>query len=166
MESLKGFATLIRRNRRDILLIGVWTLAIAAVFIESHQQFYIDNPIMTYRQIGFSEVRAPTTSPLDCMLILFTSLVISVLLVSAKGLILGYAASLFLSSVIAVIYTFLFNWYVLNLGWAFSQLPFGWEWVIFQAIINTFRFIFPLAVTFSLIGVCIGSIVRMLTNRG
>jgi hypothetical protein len=166
MESLKGLATLIRKNRRDILLICVWTAAITAVFIESHQQFYIDNPIMTYRQIGFSEVRAPTTSPLDCMLILFTSLVISVFLISAKGLILGYAASLLLSSLIAVIYTFLFNWYVLDLGRSFSQLPFGWEWVVFQGVINTFRFMFPLAVTFSLIGVCIGSIVRMLTNRG
>lgn len=166
MESLKGLATLIKENRRDILLIGVWTVAITAVIIESHQQFYMDNPIMTYRQIGFSQVRAPTASPLDLMLILFTSLVISVFLISAKGLILGYAASLLLSSLIAVIYTFLFNWFVLDLARAFSQLPFGWEWVVFQAVINTFRFIFPLGVTFSLIGVCIGSIVRMLTNRG
>ena len=120
---------------------------------------------MTYRQLGFSEYYAPTASPLELMLILFISLAITVFLISAKGLIFGYIGSLILSSLIAVAYMFLFNWYVLDLGRVFSELPFGWEWVVFQAIINTFRYIFPLGVTFSLIGVCIGSIIRMLTNR-
>ena len=165
MESLRALATLIRKNRRDICLIALWTGAITAVIIGSHQQFYIDNPIMTYRQLGFSEYYAPTASPLELMLILFISLAITVFLISAKGLIFGYIGSLILSSLIAVAYMFLFNWYVLDLGRVFSELPFGWEWVVFQAIINTFRYIFPLGVTFSLIGVCIGSIIRMLTNR-
>jgi hypothetical protein len=79
--------------------------------------------------------------------------------------IFGYFASLFLSSVITVVYVFLFNWYSLELGETFVELAFGWEWVLFQAILNIFRYIFPLGITFSLIGVCVGSVLRMLTNR-
>ena len=166
MERLGAFAALIRKNRRDILLIALWTVAIAAVIIKTHQQFYRDTPMMSYYQIGFSEYRAPTPSPLDLMLILLIGLAISTFLISVKGVIFGYFASLLLSCSIVVAYMFIFNWYVLELGGPFSQLPFGWEWVVFQAVINTFRYIFPLGVTFSLIGVCIGSVVRMLTNRG
>lgn len=166
MERLRVLAAVIRKNRRDILLIALWATAIAAVIIKTHQQFYMDNPMMTYYQIGFSEYRSPAPGELDLVLILLTGLAVSVFLISVKSVIFGYFASLLLSCSIAVVYMFLFNWYALGLAEPFLQLPFGWEWVVFQAILNTFRYIFPLGVTFSLIGVCIGSVVRMLTNRG
>jgi hypothetical protein len=166
VEKLRVLAALIRKNRRDILLIAVWTTAIAAVAIKTHQQFYVDNPMMTYYQIGFSEYRSPAPGELDLVLILLVSAVVSVFLVSIKSVMVGYFASLLLSCSVVVVYVFLFNWFVLGLGEPFLMLPFGWEWVVFQAILNTFRYIFPLGVTLSLIGVCIGSVVRMLTNRG
>jgi hypothetical protein len=166
VEGLRVLAALIRKRRRDIFLIALWTIAIAALIIKTHQQFYVDNPMMTYYQLGFSEYRSPAPSELDLALILLISTVVSVFLISMRSVIFGYFASLFLSCSIVVVYMFLFNWFALGLTRTFSELPFGWEWVVFQAIINTFRYIFPLGVTFSLIGVCIGSIVRMLTNRG
>jgi hypothetical protein len=166
VERLRAFAVLIRKRRRDILLVALWTIAIAAIIVRAHQQFYIDNPMMSYYHIGFSEYYSPTPSGLELLLILFISLVVTVFLVSTKSMIFGYFASMFLSCSIAVVYMFLFNWYALGLGATFLTISFGWEWVLFQAIINTFRYFFPLGLTFSLIGLCVGSVVRMLTNRG
>ena len=122
--------------------------------------------MLSYYQIGFSDYYSPTPSELDLLLVLLIGLAVTVFLVSTKDVVFGYFASLLLSCSISVIYMFTFNWYVLGLAGTFSELSFGWEWVAFQAIINTFRYIFPLGVTFSLMGVCVGSVVRMLTNRG
>lgn len=165
MERLRAYAALIKKNRRDLLLIALWTIAIAAIVIRTHQQYYLDTPMVTYYQIGFSGYATPKPSGIDLMLMLLISSAVTVFLISIRSVIFGYFASLFLSSVITVVYVFLFNWYSLELGETFVELAFGWEWVLFQAILNIFRYIFPLGITFSLIGVCVGSLLRMLTNR-
>jgi hypothetical protein len=166
VERLRTYAALIKKNRRDLLLIALWTIAIAVIFIRTHQQYYLDTPMVTYYQIGYSGYAAPKPLEIDLMLILLISSAVTVFLISIKSVIFGYFASLFLSSIMTVIYVFLFNWYSLGLGGTFVELPFGWEWVLFQAILNTFRYMFPLGITFSLIGVCVGSVLRVLTNRG
>ena len=166
MERLRKYGARIRKYRRDVLLIAMWTIVIALIFIRTHQQFYSENPMLTYRQIGYSSYATPRPLEIDLMLMFVAGTVVSVFLVSIKSVIFGYFASMLLSSALTVIYGFLFNWYSLGLGQVFAELPFGWEWVAFQAIVNTFRYIFPLGITFSLIGVCFGSVIRMLTNRG
>lgn len=165
MEKLRNFGARVKKSRRDILLIALWTIAIALIFIRTHQQFYAENPMVSYYQIGYSEYLTPRPSEIDLTLMLVIGSVVTVFLLSIKSVIFGYLASMLLSSVLTVVYVFLFNWYSLGLGSTFAELPFGWEWVGFQAILNTFRYIFPLGITFSLIGVCLGSILRMLTNR-
>jgi hypothetical protein len=165
MERLRSFAALIKKRRRDVLLLALWTVAIAVIFIRTHQQHYLETPMMSYYQRGFSEYSGPRPSGIDLMLMLLVSSIATFFLISIRSVIFGYFASIFLSSIITVVYVFLFNWYSLRLAETFAELPFGWEWVLFQAFLNVFRYIFPLGITFILIGVCIGSIGRMLTNR-
>lgn len=165
MERLRTYAALVKKNRRDLLLLALWTITIAVVFIRTHQQYYLDTPMVTYYQIGFSQYATPKPSEVDLMLILLISSIVTFFLVSIKSVVFGYFASLLLSSIMTVIYVLLFNWYSLGIGEAFAELPFGWEWVLFQAILNVFRYIFPLGITFNLIGVCVGSVLRVLANR-
>jgi hypothetical protein len=165
VDRMRRYSVRIKKSWRDILLIALWTLAIGLIFIRTHQQFYSDNPMVSYYQIGYSTYLVPKPSEIDLILMLVVSAVVTILLASSKSVIYGFFASMLLSSALVVVYGFLFNWYWLGLGEVFAELAFGWEWVVFQAILNTFRYIFPLGITFSLIGVCIGSVARMLTNR-
>jgi hypothetical protein len=129
VERLRALAVLIRKKRKDILLIALWTIAIAAVIIRSNQQFYTDHPMLSYYQIGFSDYYSPTPSELDLLLIMLIGLVVTVFLISTKGAVFGYFASLLLSCSISIAYMFIFNWYVLGLAGTFSELSFGGEWV-------------------------------------
>ena len=165
MEKLRNVAALAKKRKRDLLLIALWTIMIALVIIRTHHQFYVDNPMMLYYQIGYRDYLGPTATELDLAVIVLTSTVISIFLLSIKSVIYGYFASLFLACTTATVYIFFFNWYTLELGQSFSQLPFGWEWVVFMAFNNVFRYIFPVGITFSLIGVGLGAVVRVLTNR-
>jgi hypothetical protein len=166
VEKLRRFGVRIKKNRRDILLVAVWTVVVALIFIRTHQQYYIDTPMVSYYSIGFSQYMAPSPSEVDLALMLVVGVVVTVFLTSLESVVFGYFAAMILSSVLTVAYGFLFNWFSLGLGQTFSGLSFGWEWVVFQAVLNTFRYIFPLGLTFSLIGVCLGSVLRMFTNRG
>lgn len=166
MERLRSLSVRIRKNRRDILLVALWTIVIALIYIRTHQQYYLDTPMVSYYNIGFSQYMAPRAAEVDLALMLVVGAVVAVFLSSLESVIFGYFAAMILSSVVTIAYGFLFNWYSLGLGQIFAGLPFGWEWVIFQAVLNTFRYIFPIGLTFSLIGVCLGSVLRMFTNRG
>jgi hypothetical protein len=164
METLRTLATMIRKRRRDILLIFGWTIAIALIIIVDHQQFYRTNPILEPKGIGFSNYLAPVPNELELLLVLLIGAAVSIVLVSVGSIVFGYFASMLLSSLITVVYMFLYNWYTLGLGNLFSGIAFGWEWVMFMAILNVFRYVFPLVVTFSLVGVGIGGVIRTLAN--
>ena len=165
MEALRSFAVLLKKRKRDVFLVALWTIVVTLMIIRTHQQFYIDHPEIAYYQIGFLTYAGPTFSGLDVVLILLVSAVVSTFLISVRSVIFGYFASLFLGCSIGVVYMFLYNWFVLELGVPFSELPYGWEWVLFMGIINVFRYIFPLGITFSLVGVGVGGVIKMLTNR-
>jgi len=164
MEMLKKIKTRIKRSRRDVILTLVWTAVITLMIIETHQTFYREHPYFLEERRAYSSYEGPAFSQFDLLLVAVISGLISMFLTDAKSVILGYFASILLSSVAAVVYLFLYIWFVLDLGPAFSTIPYGWEWVIAVAIQNLFRYMVPMGITFCLIGAVTGSFIRVMVK--
>ncbi|UCG36557.1 MAG: hypothetical protein JSV64_08155 [Candidatus Bathyarchaeota archaeon] len=154
----------ISRNKKDLLVILGWTIAITLIIVKTHQIFYLTNERFLKRQVGFLTYDGPVFSELDLLLITVVSFFVAISVSKFKSIILGYFASITLSFLLSVFYTFLYIWFILQLDQVFAQLPYGWEWVLFMAIINVFRFMIPLGITFILIGAVVGAFTRMVIN--
>jgi hypothetical protein len=165
MEMLRTVRERVKRNKRDLFLIGLWTIALALIIIRTHQQFYIDHPEIAARGVGFLSYAGPTFSEVELAIVLLVSALVSFFLVSVRSVIYGYFAAIVFSCSAATVYIYLYNWYVLELANVFAELAYGWEWVLFMAIINIFRYVFPIGITFSLIGTVLGTVARTLLNR-
>jgi len=160
MEKLKILQTRIKKRKKDIALIIAWSVVIALILIKTHQFFYWENEQFSIYKVPYLHYKGPVFSDLDRLLLLAASFLVTLFLSDAKSVIYGYFVSIVLSSLITVIYLFLYIWFVLELGVLLSTIPFGWEWVLFLAIINVFRFMFPIGIVFCLIGVTVGSLTK------
>jgi hypothetical protein len=161
MEKLKTLQTRIKKRKKDIALILAWSVVIALILIKTYQFFYWENEQFSVYKVPYLHYKGPVFSDLDRVLLLATSFLATLFLSDPKSVVYGFFVSTILSSLIAVIYLFLYIWFVLDLGVLLSTIPFGWEWVLFLAIINVFRFMFPIGIVFCLIGVTVGSLTKM-----
>ena len=102
-----------------------------------------------------------TFDALDLAIVLATSLVFGIFLVDPAKIIYGFIGAISLSIVISVIYSALYDLYVLELGKYFSERVPGWEWewVTWLAFLRIFRIMFPAAIILVFIGGMIGGIV-------
>ena len=98
---------------------------------------------------------------LELTIILATSLVFGVFLVDPVKILYGFIGAMSLSLVMSVIFSSLYDLYVLGLGEYFSGLTPGWEWelVAWLAFLRIFRITFPIAVILVFAGAMIGGIV-------
>lgn len=69
-----------------------------------------------------------TFDALDLAIVLATSLVFGMFLVDPVKILYGFIGATCLSIVISVIYSSLYDLYVLGLGKEFSEIVPGWEW--------------------------------------
>ncbi|MCK4477705.1 hypothetical protein KAU88_04165 [Candidatus Bathyarchaeota archaeon] len=160
MEKVRNFRAQIQRNKKDIAIIIVWTIVISLILIKTHQFFYLDNEQFSVYKIPYLQYAGPTFTEFDRLLLLATSFLVGIILVDIKNIVYGYFASMFLSSLIAVVYVFIYIWFTLGLVETLSRLPFGWELALFFGIANVFRFMIPAGMLFCLIGVLTGNIIR------
>lgn len=143
-----------------MLVVG-WAVAIALILIKTHQIFYYENEELLIRQIPYLHYKGPAFTDIDRLFLVAVSILMALFLAEAKSVIYGYFTAMVLSSLIAVVYLFFYIWFALGFAELLSPISFGWELGVFLAIINVFRFMVPIGIIFSLLGVALGSVIRV-----
>jgi hypothetical protein len=91
-------------------------------------------------------------------------------LIDPAKIIYGFIGVTSLSITMSVIYSALYDLYVLEIGKHFSEVVPGWEWewVTWFAFLRVFRIMFPAAIILIFVGGMIGGIVSdfMWPHRG
>ena len=155
MEKLKSFTMTICRRRRDVGLTVVWSILISAIILYNFNAYHVEQP---FTMVAFG---SPTFTLLERLVVLVTGFVVGFMFSDVKRLVYSYFTSMAMTYFIGVISVFLYIWFVLNLGPVFQDIPFGWETVLFTAIIKVFGFMIPLGIIFSLMGVVTGNLLSI-----
>ena len=153
---------LLRRRKKDILVVVGWTFAISLIIIKAYWFFYLEKPRFFVSKDPYCFYDAPFFTVVDALLILFLSFLVGIVLTDVKAVVYGYFVSTCLSAFVTVAYVFCYIWFVLGLQETFSTTPFGWESVLLLAFFNVLRFIFPTSMALCLIGVVTGSFLTRL----
>ncbi|MCW4019890.1 MAG: hypothetical protein NWF14_01485 [Candidatus Bathyarchaeota archaeon] len=107
-------------------------------------------------------LRATSTrfDSLELAIILVTSLIVGAVLLDPVKILYGFIAATTLSVVMSVIFSSLYDLYVLGLGEYFSALTPGWEWewVAWLAFLRIFKMAFPAALILIFAGGMVGGI--------
>lgn len=156
---LSRFFVRLSKRKRETFLVVVWALAISLVFIKVHWIFYLETPRFKVYKLALS-YRGPQLGSVDLLVLAIASLVISIVFVEVQHVIYGYIVALGLSSLISIVYTFLYIWYVLEWGGLLRLVPGGWEWAVLWAILNVMWVMFPSAVLVCLFGAVVGYVLR------
>lgn len=161
LEKVRYVGIRIKERKKDIAVIVGWVIVIMLIIVKTHEFFYLENSEFSTYKIPYLHYKGPTFTELDKLLLVISSFVVGMILTDVKSVVYGYFASVILSFFAGTIYVFLYIWFVLGLGAAFSLIPFGWEWVLLLAFMNVFRSLFPMGILLCLIGESIGSFVRV-----
>jgi len=104
---------------------------------------------------------ATSFDTLDLAIFLAASLGFGMFLVDPEKILYGFIGATFLSTAMSVIYSGLYDLYVLGLGEYFFEAAPGWEWewVAWFAFLRIFRLMFPVAIILVFAGGMIGGIV-------
>lgn len=136
-------------SARDAIVVVGWATAITLliIFVE-----YV-KPL----PLGATATRFDT---LELAIILVTSLLVGAFLVDPVKILYGFIAAMSLSGVMSVIYSSLYDLYVLGLGEPFTGVLPGWEWemVAWLAFLRIFRMTFPAVLILVFAGGMVGGI--------
>jgi len=147
-----------REKKRDIAIVLGWTIAVTLILVKIYLLFYIRNPILKTME-PLASYAGPSFESLDLLILFVVSLLAGMMLIDMERIFYGYLASMISSFFIAVAVGSLYIWYVI--GWErFSQIAFVWEYVVFWAMSNMLRAIFPLPIILGFLASFFGSIVR------
>lgn len=106
----------------------------------------------------------------DFAIILAASFLFGIFLADPIKILYSFIGAISLSTVMSVIYSALYDLYVLELGRKFSEIVPGWEWewITWLAFFRIFRIIFPAGMILIFIGGMIGGVVSELVwpHRG
>lgn len=126
----------------NILVTTGWAIALASLAVKAERS-----------------IRAWTTfSTADLLLALIISILAGIMIVDLKAILYGYFGSMISSFMMAVLFSFLLDWFVAGLQEVMSEIPFGWEFVIYEAMRRIFRIFFPTALFFCFLGVFFGGL--------
>jgi len=128
------------------------TLGFAIVIMLVTVQTAYEPPPMKNPPAGWG----PSFSMLDYAIFLTASVIVGMVLDEMEDIIWSWVGSVLLSFVMSVIYSSLFNWFVLGWGETFSLDPWeGWQIVCYWSALALFRIMFP-SVIILFIGLCFG----------
>lgn len=127
----------------NILVTIGWAIALASLAVNAE------------RSIG----AWTTFSTVDLLLALIMSILAGIMIVDLKVIFYGYFGSMISSFTLAVLFSFLLDWFVAGMQGVLSNVPFGWEFVIYEAMRRMFRIFFPTALFFCFLGVFFGGYV-------
>jgi len=144
---------------RDILVVMVWAATITLITMITE---YAKTPRPGFTETYFSAI--------DMAIILAASLLFGIFLVDPVKILYRIIGTISLSLVMSVIFSSLYDLYVLRLGRHFSEVVPGWEWewVTWFAFFRIFRLMFPVATVIIFAGGMVGGIVSdlMWPHRG
>jgi len=160
MQRIGNLKTFLRKRRRDIAIVTVWIVVLVLVIIKTHQVFYLTSKRFQRYEIPYLQHVGPRFDGFDITIIIFASFFAGFFLIDAKNIVYGYFASMLSTTITSTLYVFIYIWSVLGWGEFWSRIDFGWEFALFQAFLNVTRFMFPIGILFSLVGVISGSIIR------
>ena len=124
----------------NILVTTGWAIALASLAVKAERS-----------------ISAWTTfSTVDLLLALIISILAGIMIVDLKTILYGYFGSMISSFIMAVLFSFLLDWFVAGLQEVMFEIPFGWEFVIYEAMRRIFRIFFPTALFFCFLGVFLG----------
>jgi hypothetical protein len=156
MERLRRILMITYRRKWDVGVVFIWSFLISIMLIYNFHSFHQENPFT------MSSYGSPGFSPFERIAIVILSLVATLLISDIKRVVYGYFMSMALSFIISTLLVFIYIWSVFHLGLAFQEIPFGWEIAFFSSLTKVFGFIVPIGITFSLIGVVVGTLVSFL----
>lgn len=136
-----------RKKLRDTAVIIGWASTIMLLTVRVLYQFNPEHSI-----IG-SYLGLP-----DLLAILAVSVIAGIFLGDLDRVLLGYVVSIVSSILMALIFTSLFDWFFKGAERVFSDIPFGWEYVIFFAFSKIIRTMFPGAILLTFVGGFLGGI--------
>jgi hypothetical protein len=160
MLKAKARALISSINNRDFLVVMLWSAVIAFVVSEIFWLKYTDVPRLASQHDIYTYYDAPAPGLLDLVVLAIASFVVTFLVSDIKALTYGFVATIFISFSVAVLYVFLFIWYIQGWGVYFSSGPFDWEVPLFFAILNVFRIVFPSILATCLLGALVGFLFR------
>jgi len=164
---LKRLGKWLRDKRHVALVVCLWTAALSTVIVWEYYSLYERYPFL--KNSGYVVAFAPTYSQyipklytLDYVAVLTASLLAGFLIADVEDTLFGVIAAVVLSTLMSVVYSTFFIWYVLGFG---SILGYSFiTTVMFAALLNVFRMIFPLAVLVAFLGSIFGSFLRGLVQ--
>jgi len=153
---LVGF---LERRKINLIVILAWSFAVSLVLIKTYNIFYAES-FLSQRQIAYLSYKGPTFTELDLLILAATSLVVTIMLTDIRSIIYGFFTTILGAFTISSIYVFAYIWFVLDFVGSHGAIPWGWEDAAFLAIVNVFRFIFPMGILFCLMGITLGIFIK------
>ena len=161
MQRIGDLKAFLRKRRRDIAIVTLWTVILVLLMIKTHQSFYWASERFQ-RGIPYLQHVGPRFDGFDITIIIIVGFFAGFFLIDVKNVVYGYFTSMLSATITSTLYVFIYIWTVLGWGafWAGAQIDFGWEYSLFQAFLNVTRFMFPIGIGFSLVAVISGSLIR------
>jgi hypothetical protein len=144
---------------RNLIVVLAWATAISLVLIKTYNLFYTES-LFSQRQIAYLSYKGPTFTELDLLILGVTSLVVAMVLTDIRVVVYGFFTTILGSFAISSLYVFAYIWYVLDYVQSLGGVPWGWEDAAFLAVVNVFRFIFPMGILCCLMGITLGIFIK------
>lgn len=161
-EDLKRLANWVKRNRKSVLVVLAWGIAMALITSKALWVAYLEGPL-SFRlglDISWSLVNVakgvPRLGPLDYVLFLTISLVAGLLLTDLETALYSYIAAVVVLLSVAFVHAFLFIWFVLPRQGSVVD-PGLITWIMFSAFYSVIRLIFPFTILLTFFSSMIGA---------
>jgi len=145
-------------NKKEIAVVLLWIMSISLIVIISYYSIYLSSEKWKTYNIAWHPTEGPTLNIFSMTLMFILSMLVGLFLDDIKKLIYGLFLTLVLSFIISVFFGFIYVWFFLGYSGIFSEIPHGWEWVIYMSFLNCFRMYVPAAITMLIFGASVGSL--------
>lgn len=158
-----GFFKWMKVRKKPIIIVLVWSVAVALVIIKSYWLVYLRYPVLVEQGIAWTRIDqwVPRLDIYDLFLIFLFSIIAGAMILDIETAVYGFIATTILSFVIAGAHSFLFIWFYLEYS---NLLPYLGLAVIERAttaaILNISRMTIPFVAVLCLMGVMLGAFAR------
>lgn len=146
---IRDMLTGIKRNRVNFLVVSLWSLLIAMLFIRAYLGFIYGNLGYTvllkmgYSPPGFESWEGFELANFDLLVIGVVSLLCGAFLLDVRKVFYGSLGALLISFSLTTAYITYFIWHVLGWERTLSLTEGGWSWALYWGFLNAFRAMFP-----------------------
>lgn len=154
-------ANLIARNKKEIILTTLWIAIVSSVVIVSYYSIYLTT-VWGYWGTAFSVSpwEGPSIGVIGMIILIISGIVVGYVINESRSLVFAYSFTILISFLIAVAFSFCYIWFVLHYQ-AFGVIEYAWEYFLYMAMVNITRMFIPTTVFLCLLGIALGSIIRV-----